>query len=536
MTHFNEGQLLEWSHQHWTGYFTGVGHYSLEMGWKLDRIVEAAERNGIGIQLVLQHHGQFSTTTNANWNQNPYNAANAREDGGFLQTPKAFFSSPKAIRLTKDKYRYIVARWGYSRAILAWELFNEVQFTDGWRQSRTDVVNWHQTMSDYIADIDPHNHLITTSSDAEGFEALWRQESIDIIQVHHYGGETIGFFANAMKRLAHHGKPIVMGEFGAGQTAGVGVPECHVDRMPPPFQEQLRDGLVLHNGIWSAFHVRSSAHLWWWDCYIEALDLFDAFSGLVHYAAGEDPARYNMTAARFDTSGLPIWVLATPGLNGFWDLSQQTTFETQADGSVPGIENLSAWLHGSSKETHRSDPTFHVHVTEGDHLRIHVKAVSAWGQNSLRVRIDGVETFSSPYANGASSFAIDVPLPEGQRIVQIENTGQDWFEISSYEFINRHQGSLEFIGLAGDRRALIWVHDVDSRYGRIARGEFSGVSMALLGLPDGDYTATYFDTWGNSGPFQSDRVSSTEGRLPLTLPGFTRDLAVKIKPFKTNTE
>jgi len=119
MTHFYEGQTLEWSSNHWSGYFKGLGQFSLEMGWKLDRVIELAEENNIGIQLVLQHHGQFSTTVNSNWNENPYNIANANLDGGFLENPEDFFTDNEAIRLTKYKYRYIVARWGYSGAILA---------------------------------------------------------------------------------------------------------------------------------------------------------------------------------------------------------------------------------------------------------------------------------------------------------------------------------------------------------------------------------------------------------------------------------
>ncbi|MHC4682507.1 MAG: cellulase family glycosylhydrolase, partial [Planctomycetota bacterium] len=224
MTHFFEGQILEWSSNHWSGYFQGVGQFSLPMAKKIDQMIELAEQNGIGVQLVFQQDDQFNTT-NPNWNQNPYNISNAAIDGGFLENPDDFFTDGEAIRLTKNKYRYIVARWGYSCAILAWELWNEVQYTDGWRSNREAVVAWHDEMSDYISSIDPFKHLITTSSDASGFDALWSLDNIDVIQVHHYGAEMIGFFSNTATRLASHGKPIIMGEFGAGRTGNVDVPE-----------------------------------------------------------------------------------------------------------------------------------------------------------------------------------------------------------------------------------------------------------------------------------------------------------------------
>jgi len=530
MTHFYEGQTLEWSRNHWSGYFEGVGRFSLEMGWKLDQIIEFAEENGIGIQLVLQHHGQFSTTTNSNWDENPYNIANAAADGGFLEKADDFFTDSEAIRYTKNKYRYIVARWGYSSAILAWELWNEVQYTDGWRNNQSSVVAWHDEMADCISSIDPFNHLITTSSDTSGFDALWGFDNIDVIQVHHYGAETIAFFNNTATRLSGYGKPIIMGEFGVGRTGNVSVPECDYDGLNEPYKTQILEALALHNGVWSAFHLKSGAHLWWWDCYIESLDLYDEFSALSRYAEGEDPAAYNLSKANLDTTGLPKWVLASPGLSDFWAVSTQTEFTVQPDGTVPGTENLSTWLHGSSKDSYRSDPTFNINLINGDVLRIHVQEVSAWGRNNLRVLVDSQEVFSSSYANGSASFVIEISLPAGQHVVQVENTGQDWFNISSYEFINTTEGCLEFIGFSGANHAYIWVHDVGSRYGRTEYGTFSDVNFVLRGLDDGLYIIEFYETRGPGGIIQTNNVFSEAGELLLALPDFTKDIAVKVKP------
>ena len=212
MTHFYQGTTLEWRAN--KKYYGGVGVLSMPIAWRLDRIVESCEQNGIAIQLALQHHGQFSTTTNPNWNDNPYNITHAATDGGFLEKPDDFFTDTEAIRLTKNKYRYIVARWGYSRAILAWELFNEVQYTDGWRNNPSSVVDWHDGMARYIKSVDPFNHLVTTSSDTSGFEGLWSLDNIDLIQVHYYSSYVISFFDEAFNRLSSYSKPVIMGEFG----------------------------------------------------------------------------------------------------------------------------------------------------------------------------------------------------------------------------------------------------------------------------------------------------------------------------------
>ena len=521
MTHFYEGHTLEWTSNEWPDYWEGVGWLSLQMADKIDRMVELAEQNGIAIQLVFQHHGQFSTTVNSNWSENPYNIANKRDDGGFLENPEDFFTDAEAIRLTKYKYRYIVARWGYSDAILAWELWNEVQYTDAWRNGRrSDVVNWHEEMSDYLSLIDPFDHLVTTSDDTSGFEAVWSLPNIDLVQVHYYGLGTAGFIAQAVASLSRHEKPVIMGEFGRFDEENV-----------------AEAALVLHNGIWSAFHLKSGGHFWWWD-YIHSHNLYDEFVPLSVYAEGEDLAAHNLSTADIDVPGAGLYANVVPGLKGFWDVCTQTDFIIQGNGKVEGLENLSQWLHGSSKSEFRSDPNFVIEFANSGVLKIHVDEVSSWGRNSLRILLNGVQVFSESYQNGLTGFVIELPLPSGQQVVKIENTGQDWFCISSYEFqetTDTNIGYLQFIGLSGDNHAYIWVHDIGSQRERTDHGIFSDVNCVLYGLADGDYVVDFYETRGEGGVFKSNYAQSENGGLGVVIPEFTMDIAFKIKPLEVTT-
>src|SRR5690606_29016805 len=104
------------------------GELDRQVARRWDAVVDAAEEHGVYFQFVLQYHGQVSTSVNPNSHENPWNAAN----GGWLESPSHFFTDERARRLTRQKYRYIVARWGYSPSIMAWELFNEVELTDGY--------------------------------------------------------------------------------------------------------------------------------------------------------------------------------------------------------------------------------------------------------------------------------------------------------------------------------------------------------------------------------------------------------------------
>jgi hypothetical protein len=515
MTHFYQGTSLEWKSS--KKHYGGVGMLSLPIACKLDRIIESCEQHGIAIQLVLQHHGQFSTNVNPNWNDNPYNIIYAATDGGFLGDPAEFFTNEKARRITKYKYRYIVARWGYSGAILAWELFNEVEYTNGWQDNPATVVAWHNEMASYINSVDPFDHLITTSSDKSGFEDIWSQEDMDLIQVHYYRSHTINFLEEAATRLSSYNKPIVMGEFG------------RYDR-----SDANEGRLVLHNGIWSAFHVKSGGHMWWWDD-IEKYNFYEEFSALSVYAEGEDPASYNLSKADISSSSLPLWASAIPGLTDFWAVSTQTVFTVEPDGSVAGMGNLSQWLHGTSKDDLglRSDPTFNIDMNDSGVLRIHVEEVSGWGNNSLRVLMDGGQVFSSSYPNESTDFIIEVPITAGQHIVQIENTGQDWFCISDYEFKENDQsdqGHLRFLGLCGDDHTYIWIYDVAIQSGETPHGTFADVNFVLNGLADGYYIIEAYETRGSGGVIYQSEVYSANAELVIDLPDFAMDIAVKVRP------
>jgi len=514
------GTLLEWKDGTYSGYFQGAGKLSMQIALRLDKYVEIAEQNGINIQLCLQHHGQFSTTANPDWNDNPYRTA----AGGWLNNPAEFFTDANAIRYTKNKYRYIVARWGYSPAIFAWELFNEVQFTNGWRKNQADVVNWHNMMANYIHSIDPYQHPVTTSSHGSGFENIWNLPDINLVEEHYYGNDTIHIFERTALILARFNKPVIMAEFGLG-----GSPEGKTQR--EPMATQLKEGLEMHNGIWSSFHVKSSGHMWWWDNYIDPCNLYGVYTPLAVYAANENLADYNLVRAQKAVSGAKA-NYAIPGLNEFLAASTQTEFTMQGD-NFAGMENLSKWLQGSTQEAIKSDPNFHLNMTTGGNLKIHVVSVSVDGNNRIEVLVNGMAAYDKIQNNRAKNYIISVPFPAGTQTVQIKNTGDEWFQISSYEFAPNNASSLDSIGLASNQRAYIWIYDVDSQYGLTDHGTFHNEPMIVKGLDDGQYFVEVYATRGPGGVIASGTANSSSGTLTYMLPDFSKDIAVKVRPVRT---
>jgi hypothetical protein len=129
-----------------------------------DELVSAAEASGIRFQFVLFHHGLFSTRADANWNEHPWNRAN----GGFLDKPQDFFTNETARDYSRRWLRYAIARWGHSPSVLAWELFNEVEWTDAIQKDQNwpAVLAWHNEMAAYVRSLDPYHHLVVTASRA----------------------------------------------------------------------------------------------------------------------------------------------------------------------------------------------------------------------------------------------------------------------------------------------------------------------------------------------------------------------------------
>lgn len=349
MTDFSR-TALEWG----PGYedYQGVGVYSQRAAWRVDRYLDTALDSGVQVQLVLNDHGQFSTYSNQRWNANasyPGNPYSSVYGGPVPQAnPEQFFSNQDARALFRRRLRYIVARWSAYPNLLAWELFNEVQWAGTTsRNMRNDsatrdaIVAWHREMADALKSLDPFAHLVTTSSDdyygSPGFDAIWKLASIDTVQSHHYnqppGGRDARIREYAAAAQRAYVKPVVIAEMGVKADSQ---PECGFD--PQAFlantgvpasertaanRDHMTAGTTLRNGIWSAALSQSGAMNWWWGCYMSD----DAgknrmppefplharlFPPLISFWGGEDPAGNVLGNAAIQTGG-PILAYGLQG-------------------------------------------------------------------------------------------------------------------------------------------------------------------------------------------------------------------------------
>ena len=166
---------------------------------RMDYLIELSESLDLYIMLVLGQGGYMV------------------RDGGVATSSEDFFKGRAPRDRYKNRLRYIVARWGYSPSIAMWEFFNEVdnvQYRN--RNNPIDsklIVDWHDEMATYIKQIDPYNHIVTTSISHIDVEGLNSVKDIDINQKHIYNNTNV-IPSEIWKYTKEYKKPYIIGEFG----------------------------------------------------------------------------------------------------------------------------------------------------------------------------------------------------------------------------------------------------------------------------------------------------------------------------------
>jgi hypothetical protein len=146
--------------------------------WQWDYLLERAAENGVTIRpVVLEKNDWIANHLDANGNPvgDYYDLDNNR-----------FYAAPGTAvrRLHEYFWRYLIARWGYSRAVHSWELLNE---GDPYNSN-------HYAMADafgrFMDQYDPHGHLVTTSTwhsfPAFEFWANPTYSGVDYADIHEY--------------------------------------------------------------------------------------------------------------------------------------------------------------------------------------------------------------------------------------------------------------------------------------------------------------------------------------------------------------
>lgn len=454
-----DGKNLDWPPAR-----EGEGYFSLEAARRWDEIVKSAEANGIRFQMTLQHHGQYSTMVDPNWSDNPWN----RKNGGFLTTPEEFFTNEHARALTKAKYRYISARYGWSPNIMAWELFNEVEGTDAARKSLYGpIAAWHKEMAAFLRDVDVNHHLITTSSDGK---ILGLYAAMDYLQPHSYSPDPMAAIADI--KPSEYGKPIFLGEIG------------------PP-NEAKSDGSFVTTILWASIMSENSgaAQYWFWERMI-GQDLFQ------YYTAASGFLRSSNQANRVGLKSIRPAVKTarqgtfTFGPGGGWGTATKTRFSIDGAGAVEGAGAMPSFFQGKAHREMFPKLEFDVNYSVPGDFAVTVGS-AAKGGAEMTILVDGKAVTSREFAasdrDSRFNMTLHAPISAGVHRISLANNGPDWVSITRFS-LSPYGSSLHALARLSADYAGLWVYRANPELPPVI-----GL-VKLTGLAAGSYRIVWWDT------------------------------------------
>ncbi len=434
----------------------------------LDRwesIIDQCERTGVDFQFVLFNHGAFSSKVNPNWPDHPWNAAK----GGFLKDAGDFFTQPEAKKKAKMWLRYAVARYAASPSVLAWELFNEVEWVDARYEDRwADIESWHKEMAEYVRSLDPYKHMVTTSS---AIERPGLFETMDYYQPHTYPSNVLNAVAGA--KLPKD-KPVFFGEFGppTGDKASV--------------RAGIRDGI--YAGMLS--NQAGPAMFWSWD-QVGPLDLYGDFknaSEVVHLSEIAKHPLAKMLKTTISTEGSGD---LTFGPGGGWANMEASHFNLPEDLTPDKLAKLPGFfqsMEGGHKDMGTGPIVLDFVAKSAGQFVMNIAEVAQAGA-IIKVYVNGsldkTETYGSKDKNYAPSNPIIVPFAAGKVSIKVENRGADWVRITDFT-----------VTKAGPQARAMALGESDWMVLRLTAGAGqSSVKASVLGLSisDGLYNLTLID-------------------------------------------
>jgi len=478
-----------------------------------DQLLDAAEANGVYLQIVFQHHGQFTTGANSNWADNPWNAANP---GGFLRSPADFFTSSEAGLMTMLKYRYIVARWGWSPAVFAWELFNEVHWVDAIDKQKDTaaVARWHDAMAAFIRSVDVYHHLITTSTE-DLASPIYR--SMDFFQPHLYAANLLAGARSYASPAAALDHPAFYGEFGADHL--------------PVSAEVKESGLTAMPTVWSSIMGRGGLAAQPWDGahLLEQNRLGELGAVFRFVALNRIPERTGLepfSAVVESSARSPLRLAA----GQIWQRRVAPEFSFPLDGREPlEVADVPGILVGSAASVAEGFPshsTYHLNLPQAVTARATVLEIGAGG-GALRASVDGQVAAEERWAPDAKMPAdLSFGLPAGEHTLVIENPGgPDWIHVSELDF-GLETSALAAVGRRNDTFIAAWLWHRTNLYA-LKPGPAASGTLVLEGVPAGTWTVKWWDTTTGTAS-AAIMIDHPGGVLRLATPPIVRHIAVAL--------
>jgi hypothetical protein len=521
---------------------TGLGQYNLTNAAFFDKVLESADRHGIGIMLCFMNHRELLDKDQwgpAGWPALPYNARNA----GPATQPIDFFTHPDARRAFKARLRYIVARYSAFTSVAFWEIFNEQEFT-----KLNIPLAWNGEMTSYLRKIDPAKHLITTSAKVP--DEVWELPDIDLTQTHIYGdGSQIDMvtpIASSAIEVEQFNKPHLVGETGLDSNG------------PDTKYDPKGKGTTFHNALWaSALSGNAGSGMyWWWDNYIGPENLSHEFKPVSEFVSPVDWAGKHFepvvisqlvhSQAKDELTDLIILP------SGSWGIVAKKPVVIPVNGRPP--VSIPRYFCGPRHTDLYFPVTLEVDLPEASELVLDIDQVSDF--STLRILIDGKAVHDLAFSALPGSEYIKkttlntehqlyvadlnktfrLPISAGHHQVTLDPVAGDWMTLSKISFTKALPA--KYADLAGyavqdaaSHETLVWLLNTRSNWkedqSQDSPPQQQAVELTVPNIESGKFAAQWWDTRKGQ-TIRTDDVTAKDGRLTLDVPTFNRDIALRL--------
>jgi len=514
-----------------------LGKIKLDASWKLDRVIELGEILGIYHQMCMTNQYNF----NLGWKYNVFNKAN----GGILESPKEYFTSEESMEYLEKRFRYIVARWGYSTAVFSWNLWNEYSAQPGFEIPAAEA--WHKRMAKYLSSIDPFGHVIHTNDGRlNGVDEISGLPEMEIVSTNTYGIKNLAEVSEVWtkKFINQFKKPYMLAEFGIG----------HNNLPPGGYGEVDPEKRMIHDGLWGPLMSGSAGTgmTWeynWLDNGI-VYNFIKAISAIVEDVPFSKrqwtPVAVNSYRFRNDKkvyySDVVFEGWNPTGNYGMpKEAANQKEFNITADGKVIPNEYLHSLLVDTAgRKNLRNAPsvTFTVTYPVNGEFLVYVSDVRNVNPTvKLKLTLDDKVVLNEDLTPKPFMQYFTVSVPKGSHKITVVNGGggtfQTAFELKNY--LLKDGPSLEVRGLQTDDYILIWIKN--QKYTLLH--ELAGISfvkqpegiLELGNVTEGTWEAEWVNTIDSS-PVRIELVESRNSKLVLNAPAVNESIAVKLRKLK----
>lgn len=521
-----------------------VGNYTAaqEAAARLDDILQTAADEGIALQLVLVWHQGLKNYSpppvnlppvprpdmSADWSDHPYNVTL----GGSLSGPGIFYTDLRAQEWLQRRLRYIVARWGYSPQIFAWELIDKIDQKLNYEPGPAS--GWVSTMAGYLRGIDPYQHMITVGSSIYD-PLILSNPSLDFTQGEFYqrrpietaADQVIGIQQIIRRQLKVSPAPALVNAFSLNSWF-------------EPTEDDPQ-GIHVQMSLWAAALSGSgggAASDWWYS-----------------YLIPQNIQRYYRSISAFtedvDWGGLRLEpapsALIVPDERDYQPITI-TDFERQflvrlsntppvidltADGALPGLEEVSAYLYGRVFNGQLNQPqTYRLAVPVDTYFDVKIQSVSNDIGARLAIALDSTPISEVALAAGSRNTVVRVPLSAGEHTIMLDNTGDDWLQLDYVEVgaLRVEARSLTLRDAAAGV-ALAWIHHRDFSWETVQANEAPRpiqLAYRLDKMPPGLYRVEIWDPLLETIPGEVSVLVGQDGVLLVDLPPLQNQLALRI--------